>query len=227
MSAPSYEMPDYALRASFIYNAGSSLMRRIAGTIDVTEIPARFANPLLPFAGRVIDVSGTATMPQSAEFRFRIQVSPRTGSLSARCNGVHWSVLQVVGFCSVTVTNCTAANYATSLDLMFRDGWTISGGVGHKFNEQWSGQVQLSWDRGTSTGLTTQTDTWLLSTGVSYTPNDKFEIRAGGAVGMLTSGEYGPPRSCPSRSGICGADVAYDFGDDFVGALSLSAKLKF
>ncbi len=95
--------------------------------------------------------------------------------------------------------------------------------------QQWSGQVQLSWDRGTAkSGLTTQTDTWLLSTGVSYTPNDKFvDSAAGGAVGMLTSGEYGPPRSCPSRSGICGADVAYDFGDDFVGALSLSAKLKF
>ena len=221
----SYEMPDYALRASSIYNAEVDL-GRIAGTIDVTEIPARFANPLLPFAGRVIDVFGTATMPQSAEFKLQTGIA-KDWLAFGTVKWVDWSVLQVVGFCSVTVTNCTAANYATSLDLMFRDGWTISGGVGHKFNEQWSGQVQLSWDRGTSTGLTTQTDTWLLSTGVSYTPNDKFEVRAGGAVGMLTSGEYGPPRSCPSRSGICGGDVAYDFGDDFVGALSLSAKLKF
>ncbi len=108
---------------------------------------------------------------------------------------------------------------------MFQDGWTVSAGLGHKFNDQWSGSAQISWDRGTSTGLTTQTDTYLLSGGVSYTPNKNVELRAGGAVGVLTSGSYGPT-ACPGTQ-TCGTDVTYDFGDDFVGALSLSGKLKF
>ncbi|MBZ9653589.1 OmpP1/FadL family transporter [Phyllobacterium lublinensis] len=224
-----YELPEYALRASLIYNAEIDL-DQINGTVDLTEIPGALAGVLRnPFVGRVTDVYGTATMPQSLDFRWQTGIAPDWLAFG-QVKWVDWSVLEVVAFCPTSTKALGACGPSspfrlTSLDLMFQDGWTVSAGLGHKFNDQWSGSAQISWDRGTSTGLTTQTDTYLLSGGVSYTPNKNVEIRAGGAVGVLTSGSYGPT-ACPGTQ-TCGTDVTYDFGDDFVGALSLSGKLKF
>ena len=78
------------------------------------------------------------------------------------------------------------ADTLNTLDLFYRDGWTISGGVGHKFNEQWSGAVSLTWDRGTSTVIGTQTDTWTLGTQIVYSPNKNIEFKIAGALGLLT-----------------------------------------
>lgn len=221
-----YEIPEIAFRASLIYNAEVDL-GDVTGTLDLRELPASPANRLL---GNITDVYGTATMPQSVEFKLQSGFAP--GWLAyGSVKWVDWSVLDVVGFCPTSTKDIVACGpnspaRATSLDLMFKDGWTVTAGVGHKFNDQWSGQLQVSWDRGTSTGLTTQTDTYLLSGGVSYSPNKNFEIRLGGAVGVLTDGSYGPT-NCPGPGGKCGTDVSYEFGNDLVTALSLSGKLKF
>jgi long-chain fatty acid transport protein len=218
-----YEIPEIALRASLIYNAEVDL-GDVTGTLDLTGLPA-VGGPL----GKVTDVYGTATMPQSLEFKFQTGIAPDWLAFGS-VKWVDWSVLGVVPFCAQATKDVVACGpnslaKLTSIDLMFRDGWTVAAGIGHKFNDQWSGQVQVSWDRGTSTGLTTQTDTWLLSSGVSWSPNKNVELRVGGAVGMLTSGSYGPTK-CSVDTG-CGEDAKYDFGDDFVSALSISGKLKF
>ncbi|TIS00575.1 MAG: transporter, partial [Mesorhizobium sp.] len=70
-----------------------------------------------------------------------------------------WSLLQSIPICSQAsqgLAACTTVSpfpiRLTSLDLMYRDGWTISGGIGHKFNDQWAAAGQLTWDRGTSHG---------------------------------------------------------------------------
>ncbi|MCO4316383.1 OmpP1/FadL family transporter [Phyllobacterium sp. 21LDTY02-6] len=224
----SYEIPEIALRASLIYNAEVDL-GQVNGTVDVTEVPAAFANPKLPFAGRVIDVYGTATMPQSVEFKLQSGFAPNWLAYGS-VKWVDWSVLDVIAFCPTSSKGAVACGPSsparvTSLDLMFRDGWTVTAGVGHKFNDQWSGSVQVSWDRGTSTGLTTQTDTWLLSSGVAWSPNKNVELRVGGAVGILTSGSFGPTECVGNQP--CGTKVRYDFDDDFVSALSISGKVKF
>ncbi|RVP93260.1 transporter, partial [Sinorhizobium meliloti] len=92
------------------------------------------------------------------------------------------------------------------------------------FNDQWSGAVSLTWDRGTSQGYGAQTDTWTLGTGVSYTPTENVEIRLAGVVGILTSGSSGP---VDFEGQTIGGDVSYDFGNDFVGAISTSLKVRF
>jgi long-chain fatty acid transport protein len=219
-----YEITEIALRASLIYNSEVDL-GTVTGTLDLTQ------SPLAPgIGGRITNVYGTATMPQSVEFKLQSGFAP--GWLAyGSVKWVDWSVLNVIAFCPTATQGkiaCGPASpaRATSLDLMFQDGWTVTGGVGHKFNDQWSGQLQVSWDRGTSTGLTTQTDTYLLSGGVAYSPNKNVEIRLGGAIGMLTSGSYGPT-ACPNATKKCGTDASYDFGDDLVTAVSLSGKLKF
>jgi long-chain fatty acid transport protein len=82
----------------------------------------------------------------------------------------------------------------------------------------------VTWDRGTSTGLTSQTDIWLFGLGTNYKPNDQFEIRLAGAAGWLTSGELDDTvvAGVASASGSKGT-----FDNDFVGGLSLTAKVKF
>ncbi|RUM95497.1 transporter [Pseudaminobacter arsenicus] len=217
-----YEIPEIAFRASLVYNSEVDL-GDITGTLDLRQVPG-FVIPtsLLPadspqrlLLGQVINVSGNQKMPDSLEFKVQSGIAPDWLAFGS-VKWVDWSQLQTVRFCVVGMPGpCTAANQATSLELLYRDGWTISGGLGHKFNDQWSGAASINWDRGTSTTVGTQSDTWSFSAGASYTPTKNVELRFGGVVGILTSGS-----STDSQ-------ITYDYGNDFVGALSASARVKF
>jgi long-chain fatty acid transport protein len=221
-----YEIEEIAFRASLVYNSEVDL-GEVTGTLDLTEVPG-FLQPGNPLLGTTTDVFGTASMPQSVEFKVQSGIAPGWLAFGS-VKWVDWSVLQSIVFCPTAIKaagidNCTRANRATSLDLLYRDGWTVQAGIGHAFTDKLSGAASITWDRGTSTGLGTQTDTWLLSAGGSYTPNQNLEFRLGGSVGILTSGSSGVVES----DGISyGTDVAYDFGDDLVSAVSGSVKLKF
>ena len=152
-------------------------------------------------------------MPDSLELKVQSGVAPGWlvfGSIK----WTDWSQLQVIQINPNSTLD--PRNLPTNLTLLYRDGWTVSGGVGHKFNDQWSGAASLTWDRGTSHWATAnQSDTWTLGTGVSYSPTENVELRLAGAVGVLTSGSS------------VGEDVAYDFGTDIVTAISTSLKVKF
>lgn len=218
-----YEIPEIAFRASLVYNAAVQL-DSITGIVDLTQ------TPLVPgLGGQVIDVFGSAEMPQSVELKFQSGIAPDWLAFGS-VKWVDWSVLQTVAFCSTAIKaaglGCSynGPGFVTSLDLLYQDGWTVSGGVGHKFSDQISGSAAITWDRGTSTGLGTQTDTWLFSAGASYTPTENVELRLGGAAGILTSGSSGV---VVSGGNTFGTDVAYDFDNDFIGALSGSVKVKF
>jgi long-chain fatty acid transport protein len=215
-----YEIPEIALRASVVYNSAVDL--DIKGSLDLAQAP------LVPtIGGRKISVFGSAEMPQSVEMKLQSGIAP--GWLAfASVKWVDWSVLQSVSFCPVgtEALGCSygGRNFATSLDLLYRDGWTISGGVGHKFTDTISGAASITWDRGTSTGLGTQTDTWTFGAGASYTPSENLEFRLGGALGVLTKGSSGV---VVSNGNAFGTDVSYDFDNDLLSAVSVSAKLKF
>ncbi len=84
--------------------------------------------------------------------------------------------------------------------------------------------MSLAWDRGTSQGYGTQTDTWTIGAAVSYSPTKNIELRLAGALGILTSGSSGPV----TINGVSyGNDTRYDFEDDLVAAVSTSLKVKF
>lgn len=208
-----YEIPEIAFRASLVYNSEVDL-GDITGTIDLTQVPG-FIDPTNPLLGVVTNVVGTQAMPDSVEFKIQSGIAPDWLAFGS-IKWVDWSTFQEISFCNVDQPEpCNADTDETSLELLYRDGWTVSGGIGHKFNEQWSGAAAITWDRGTSTTLGTQSDTWTLSGGASFTPTEMVELRFGGAVGVLTSGSSSD------------SEVAFDYGNDFVGALSAAAKMKF
>ena len=224
-----YEIEEIAFRASLVYNSEVKL-DEITGTLDLTELsPAVVPNPL---AGQVTDVFGEATMPQSVEFKVQSGIAPGWLAFGS-VKWVDWSILQTIPFCPTAVKaagvidKCTyyGGFAATSLDLLYRDGWTVQGGVGHKFSDALGGAASITWDRGTSTGLGTQTDTWTFSAGASYTPNQNVEVRLGGALGVLTSGSQKTILDANGDDYTNG--VVYDFGNDLISALSASLKVKF
>ncbi len=220
-----YEIPEYALRVSLVYNSAVDL-GNVTGTLDLRQVPnLAGTNPLL---GVVTDVYGTAEMPDSLELKFQSGIAPDWLAFGS-IKWTDWSQLQSLPFCPTSTKSAVActtsgATEATTLDLLYRDGWTVSGGIGHKFNDKWSGAASVTWDRGTSTGLGTQTDTWTLGLGASYAATENIEFRLAGAVGLLTSGSSGVVVK-DGRS--FGTRASYDFDNDLVTAISTSVKIKF
>jgi long-chain fatty acid transport protein len=220
-----YEIPEIAFRASLVYNSAVKL-DGLSGTVDLSQVPG-FIDPTNPVLGKVTPVFGQATMPETVELKVQSGIAPDWLAFGS-IKWVNWSRLQSVDLCPVgtEAIPCVQSSptFVTSLDLLYRDGWTVSGGVGHKFNDQWSGAASITWDRGTTTGLSAQTDTWTVGGGVSYTPTQNVELRFAGALGILTSGSAGPI----TKDGITyGKEVTYDFDNDLVSALSATLKVKW
>ncbi|HBF31799.1 OmpP1/FadL family transporter [Rhizobium sp.] len=201
-----YEIPEYALRASLVYNSQVKL-DNISGTLDLSQVN-----------GRTFNVYGSQAMPDSVEFKLQSGIAPDWLAFGS-VKWVNWSVLQKVPF---YYSGTTAV--ATTLDLGYRDGMTVSGGLGHKFTEQWSAAASLSWDRGTSQGYGTQTDTWALGAAVAYAPTKNVELRLAGLIGVMTSGKSG---TVVINNETYGTDAAYTFGNDLVSAVSANLKVKF
>ena len=221
-----YEIPEIAFRASLVYNSAVDL-GDVTGTLDLTQVSG-LVNPDNPLLGRSTSVFGTAAMPASAEFKLQSGIA--AGWLAfGSVKWVDWSEMQSIPFCpeSTRGMSCTTAGAtkAVSLDLLYRDGWTVTAGVGREINEQWSAAASLSWDRGTSTGLGTQTDTWFATAGASFTPRENVEFRFGGALGVMTAGSSG---TVVGSDGLTyGEEASYDFGNDVVNAITASLKVKF
>ncbi|MBW9113191.1 transporter [Rhizobium cauense] len=221
-----YEIPEYAMRASLVYNSRVKY-DDLQGVVDLTQVP-RSVDPTNLFLGRKTDVYGSAEAPDSLELKLQSGIAPDWLAFGS-VKWTNWSVLQSIPLCPTSTKGliaCTPSSRAklTSLDLLYQDGWTITGGIGHKFNEQWTGAVSLTWDRGTSHGYGAQTDSWTVGVGAAYNPTQNIEWRLAGALGVLTSGSSG----VLVQDGVTyGNDVSYDFGNDLVAAVSTSIKVKF
>ena len=223
-----YEIPEYAFRASLVYNSQVKY-DNLSGTVDLTQVPYMPALGLSdPHYGKVTPVYGSATAPDSLELKLQTGIAPGWLAFGS-VKWTNWSTLQSIALCPTAtrgVIACQAGGKAelTSLDLLYKDGWTLLGGIGHQFNDQWSGAVSLRWDEGTSQGYGVSSDTWTLGAGVSYKPTKQVELIFAGALGFMTSGHSGTVTS----NGITyGDDVTYSYGNDVVGALSTSLKVTF
>ncbi|MFD1197311.1 OmpP1/FadL family transporter [Brucella gallinifaecis] len=211
-----YEIPEYAIRASVVYQ--SEVKYTLDGTIDNLAL-----NPLTN-SSIPISVEGDVTTPQSVELKLQSGIAPGWLAFGS-IKWTDWSVVTDVNFLAKANQVVPQGVRVTGLNLYYKDGWTVSGGVGHQFNDQWSAAATVTWDRGTTTGLTSQTDIWLFGLGTNYKATDNFEVRLAGAAGWLTSGVLDDTKNNDGTPN--GAGSRGEFGNDFVGALSLTAKVKF
>ena len=214
-----YEIPEIALRGSLMYYS-SYKYDGLSGTVDTTGFAGAFPANAVPGSTGVYPVTGSSEIPQAVELKLQSGIAPgwlAFGSIRWQ----EWSRLSIIPIQGVR-SPVDGTSSKVSFDPLYRDGWTITGGIGHKFTDQISGAVSLTWDRGTSTTSGYQSDTWALATGVSYTPNDKVEIRLGGSIGVLTSGS-----STFSGVGDTANAVTYSYGNDLLLAGSATVKVKF
>lgn len=209
-----YEIPEIALRGSVVYQ--SKVKYTLSG--DITNL-ALFQG----LGGTPIEIASDVATPQSVEIKVQTGIAHNWLAFGS-IKWVDWKSLQQVDFSATDSKVTSAGQKITSLNLYYRDGWTVSGGVGHKFNDQWSSVATVTWDRGTTTGLSSQTNSWLIGLGTSFKPHPSIDIRLAGALGLLTAGEMDDRivNGIPTVTGSRG-----DFGTDLITALSVSAKVKF
>ncbi len=200
-----YEIPEIALRAQVMYRSATDI--DATGDLTPTGLAPAFPDP---------SAEGHGKFPQSFEARVQSGVAPGW-LVYGSVKWTDWSVMDVIDYSSPLGADQT-------LNFFWRDGWTVSGGVAHAFNDQLAGTVGLSWDRGVGTGHDIQTDIWTLSLGGSYKPSQNIEVRGGLGVLFFGSGSQDFVQTGPATSvsdpGIWTADS--DVG--YAGSLSLSVK---
>lgn len=229
-----YERPEIALRVQAIYRSevrhddisGSGTVQ-VNGPAYVTlngeavPLPPVLAGQIAGAVatqfpvGTVIPVASelnTAISPQS--FTVNAQTGIAEGTLLlASFRWTDWSTNRTV---VNTISSPVIGTSASEQPYYWRDGYTVSLGVGRAFNETVSGLVAIGYDRGVSTGAdTTYTDLYTLSGGIGLRQGFA-ELRFGGLVGYWTDGVQSTDR---------GAYFDATVGDDWV--LGANASLKF
>lgn len=175
-----YEIPEIALRGQLMYRSGFS--------VDA-EGSARLTPPIpgIPFPLTRAAV-GTAELPQSVELKLQTGIAP--GWLAyGNVKWTDWSVTKEL-ILQIPGTPLTSKN-----EYYWRDGWTVTAGVGHAFTDKISGTVFASWDRGVGTGWDLTAETYTLGTGVSMKDAIGGELRLGLAgiyMGEVSETKYGP-----------------------------------
>jgi long-chain fatty acid transport protein len=191
-----YEVPEIAARVQLLYR--SQVNHTPAGTF-VTAADA--------LAGGSGVTRAAGTLPQSLELRAQTGVAPGT-LVFGSVKWTDWSVLQRLNY---TVTGGPLPG-VRNLEFFWKDGWTVTGGVGREFNDWLSGSVSLTWDQGVSTTEDVFTDTWTLATGVQI-KGERASLSLGGAISHLAGGAVSAEAAV--GAGGPGDTFAYTVGSDW------------
>lgn len=214
-----YEIPEIAFKASLMYRSqtdhtatgtyGNTPFRTLA---TAAGTPAAVANALYG-ANTATTASTSASLPQSVELAVQSGIAP--GWLAyGSVKWTEWSVLQ-----SISLVEGLANQKFSTSRFFFKDGWTVTGGVAHRFNEQLAASASVTWDRGVTTGWDTLADTWTFAGGVAYDVNEKIQLRAGGAAINFAGGNKSQTANAVDYTATSPSEWGY--------ALSMSASIKF
>lgn len=177
-----YDIPEIAFRTQLLYRSATSY--GADGTFSIL--------------GMTHDALGSGNLPQSLELKVQSGVAP--GWLVF--GSIKWTDWSVQRTLAVEVPTFPLAN---SNDIYnWRDGWTVTGGVGHAFNDRVSGSASITWDRGVGTGWDLSSDTWTLALGGSVKDGIGGDVRAGVGLSYLASAretQYVPGFNTAVKSG--------------------------
>lgn len=203
-----YEIPEIALRAQLMYRSAVTHSPD-GGPGDTFVVRLADGTPVQSFV-----TDGEGTLPQSLEFKVQSGIAPGWLAFGS-VRWTDWSVLDVL-----TYNIQGLPGNPRVLEYYYKDGWTVTGGIGHAFSETVSASAGLSWDRGVSTTEDALTDTYTVFGGVSLKDKLGGELRFGAAVSYLTSGSVDAAVD-PTVPGP-GNSFAYTVGNDwsFAGTLS-------
>lgn len=204
-----YDIPEIALRGQIMYRSGTDY-----GAEGMLRAPAAVlclatGNPLFCGAPGNMQIPvpalGVGSLPQSVDVKFQTGIAP--GWLAfGQVKWSDWSALT-----TLDVRAAANGTQITSDKYYWKDGWTVTGGIGHAFTDQISGLASLTWDRGVSTGWDLSSDTWTLGLGASAKDKIGGEIRGGVGLTYIASAEetnYGVNNAAVKA----GYSVAFNLG---------------
>lgn len=170
-----YDIPEYALRAQLMYRS----------KVDHDADDGSFDwDPAVRPGWGLRDAFGSGTLPQSVKLSLQSGVAPGW-MVYGSVKWTDWSVMDKLDY---SLGTPLAGVYVPQEDVYnWKDGWTITAGVAHAFNEKFAGTVNVTWDSGVDTGADIYSDTWTFGAGVSVKAGPG-ELRVGGAVSYLTEG---------------------------------------
>lgn len=196
-----YDIPEYAMRFQLMYR--SEVEHDAEGTFTPSALAvAAGVTSSLP-------TIGGGTLPQSIKLSAQSGVAP-DWLVYGSVMWTDWSVLPDFRY---DVSNLASSNKIFN----YEDGYTVQIGVGHEFNENLSGTVNLTWDQGVGTGADITTDSWTVGFGGEY-KTDLGTFGLGGAVSYLTKG---------SQSEASGATYNATADADWVAAVGISYSVGF
>ena len=209
-----YEIPEIALRAQLMYRSAVDHSPS-GGTSDTFTVRDPDGNLLF-----TLPTTGAGTLPQSVELKVQSGIAPGWLAFGS-VKWTDWSVLDKLDY-TILLADPPLGGPKV-LEYYYRDGWTVTGGVGHSFNETISGVLGLTWDRGVSTTEDTLSDTYTAAAGVAIKDKLGGEVRFGGAISYLTSASVAADDT-PTNPGA-GNSFAYTVGGDWSYAVSLGYKI--
>lgn len=213
-----YEIPEIALKATLMYRSQTD--HDATGTYFNTPFRtlaiASGTNPIIANAlygtATTASAQADASLPQQVELA--VQSGIAEGWLAfASVKWTDWSVLQ-----QLQVTEGIAGQPFSTSRFFFDDGWTVTGGIARRFNEQLAGSVSLTWDKGVTSGWDTLTDTYTVAGGISFDASKNINFRVGGAAIYFTEGDKSKVSSAVDYT----AHSPAEWG--FAGSFSASAK---
>ncbi len=212
-----YEIPEIALNATILYSSEYDLdltgIQNNTGFSTLTPgQQAALGGPTIP-----IRLLG-AEIPQALDIKLQTGINEST-LVFLNMRWQDWSRLSILP----VINRNTNTPTGSTLDVSYRDGYTVTAGFGKKLSEKVSTLTSLTWDRGTSTIVGTQSDSWTLAAGIRYKENDRLRFSFGGAIGILEGGmsSINPANPDPSSG------ITYSFDADYVYALTTSVKYRF
>ena len=161
-----YQIPEIALKAAVTYR--SEIKHNAKANETGTIASGYFTIP-----DSYIDTNVQAVTPQSVNIDLQTGISQNTLAF-ANVRWVHWD--------QFVVTPKFLNSQGQDLISYSDDQWSVNVGLGHKFNDQWSGSATVGWDSGAGNPVTTLGPTegyWSVGLGGQYSPTPRTFIQAG------------------------------------------------
>ncbi|EPG34546.1 OmpP1/FadL family transporter [Acinetobacter colistiniresistens] len=187
LAGVAYQIPEIALKASLTYRAK---IKHEMNAYENHGIAGMTGNAGLDAVLNKINHSeGTTeiTTPQSINLDFQTGIMENTVAF-ANLRWVNWKDFAIrpykFGAASTLPPIVASTGKKDGFDLVAYtdDQYSITTGVGRKFNDQWAGNLSVGWDSGAGNPVTTLGPTegyWNVGVGVQYSPAPNYFIAGG------------------------------------------------
>ncbi|WP_436861486.1 OmpP1/FadL family transporter [Acinetobacter haemolyticus] len=187
LAGVAYQIPEIALKASVTYRAkikhemNAYEKHGVAGMTGNTGFDA--------LLNQINHSEGTTeiTTPQSVNLDFQTGIMENTVAF-ANLRWVNWKDFAIrpykFGAASVLPPIVSNTGKKDGFDLVAYtdDQYSVTAGVGRKFNDLWAGNLSVGWDSGAGNPVTTLGPTegyWNVGVGVQYSPAPNYFIAGG------------------------------------------------